>query len=177
MKVVAYMAQSLDGYIAGVNGELDWLDEIENPDKNDFGFADFMLSIDALLMGKNTYQKVASFGFWPYEKTVYIASNSLLHIDSELADKAQLLTGDLPEMLLKLKSEGIKKVYIDGGMLIQNAIDLSVLNEITVTTIPVILGNGISLFGTSNKKTKLKFESSEVLLNQLVKTKYSVIVA
>ncbi|TKF02896.1 dihydrofolate reductase [Vibrio alginolyticus] len=171
------MAQSLDGYIAGIDGELDWLNEIENPDKNDFGFSAFMSSVDALLMGKNTYQKVASFGFWPYNKPVYVASNSLLSIDQELTDKAQLLTGSLPEMLSKLQSEGIDTVYIDGGMLIQNAIELSLLNEITVTTIPVILGKGIPLFGASSKKTKLKFEASEILLNQLVKIKYSVVAA
>ena len=175
MKVIAYIAQSLDGYIAGKNGELDWLEDIENPEKDDCGFAEFMSSIDALLIGRNTYEKVASFEVWPYDKFVYVASNSLSHVEKELSEKVKILTGSLPNMLSKLESDGIKKVYIDGGKLIQNAVELGLLNEITVTTIPIILGDGIPLFGLSGRQTKLKLEKSEVLLNQLVKTKYNVV--
>ena len=68
MKTVAYLAVSLDGYIADRNGGVDWLNEIPNPDQSDFGFAEFMKSIDAVVMGANTFRVVQSFGVWPYEK-------------------------------------------------------------------------------------------------------------
>ncbi|MES9860480.1 MAG: hypothetical protein ABW157_07580 [Candidatus Thiodiazotropha sp. LLP2] len=64
-----YIAQSLDGYIAGPIGELDWLDEIDNPEQSDFGFSTYMSNIDALIMGRKTYEKVLSFGMWPYDWT------------------------------------------------------------------------------------------------------------
>ncbi|MFL0810000.1 MAG: dihydrofolate reductase family protein [Agarilytica sp.] len=177
MKVVAYMAQSLDGYIAGPNGELEWLERIDNPEGSDLGFANFMSTIDVLLMGKNTFEKVASFGFWPYDKPVYVASNTLKHLPVELEGKAHILSGDLPSMLSQLEDKGISVVYIDGGLLIQSALKHDFLNEITVTTLPVILGQGISLFGLSSDALKLQLKSSEVLLNQLVKTRYEIVVA
>ncbi|WP_255391611.1 dihydrofolate reductase family protein [Photobacterium atrarenae] len=174
MKVSAYMAQSLDGYIAGPNGELDWLEDIENPDESDFGFAEFMSSVDALLMGKHTFEKVASFGFWPYDKPVYVASNSLTSLPEELKDKATIVSGSFPDMLAHLESRDVSAVYIDGGQLIQSAIRHGVLRELTVTTMPVILGAGIPLFGPLESKVKLSLVNSEVLVGQMVKTRYQV---
>ncbi|UXI03900.1 dihydrofolate reductase family protein [Photobacterium sp. TY1-4] len=152
MKVSAYMAQSLDGYIAGPNGELDWLEDIENPEGSDFGFAEFMSTVDALLMGKHTFEKVASFGFWPYDKPVYVASNSLTSLPEELEDKVTIVSGSLSDMLAQLESRNVRSVYVDGGQLIQSALRHGVLREITVTTMPVILGDGISLFGPLESK-------------------------
>jgi len=173
MKVIAYMAQSLDGYIAGPNGELNWLEEIENPEGSDLGFAEFMAGVDALLMGRNTFEKVLSFGFWPYDKPVYVASNSLKGIPADLEGKAFLISGTLAEMLAVLVDEkGVQNLYLDGGKLIQSALSQGLLNEMTVTTLPVILGQGISLFGAKGPKKKLQLDRSEVLLDQLVKTKY-----
>ncbi|MGF1767103.1 dihydrofolate reductase family protein [Enterovibrio makurazakiensis] len=175
MKIVAYMAQSLDGFIAGVNGELDWLETIENPEGSDFGFAEFMDSVDALLMGRNTFEKVLSFGMWPYNKPVYVASNSLLEVPEELACKAHIISGELQSMLSQMQQQGINTVYLDGGKLFQSALRSGVLNEMTITSVPVALGQGISLFGDLENQVQLKLESSEVLLNQLVKTKYRVV--
>lgn len=175
MKVSAYMAQSLDGYIAGPNGELDWLEDIENPDESDFGFADFMATVDALLMGKHTFEKVASFGFWPYDKPVYVASNSLISLPEDLRDKASIVSGSLPDMLAHLESDNVRSVYIDGGQLIQSAIRHGVLRELTVTTMPVILGAGIPLFGPFASNVKLSLLGSEVLVGQMVKTRYQLV--
>ena len=173
MRVIAYMAQSLDGYIAGPEGELDWLEEIDNPEGSDLGFAEFMAGIDALLMGRNTFEKVLTFGFWPYDKPVYVASNSLKEIPADLEGKAFLISGTLAEMLAFLSEEkGVQNLYLDGGKLIQSALRLDLLNEMTVTTLPVMLGEGIPLFEAKGAKKKLRLDCSEVLLGQLVKTKY-----
>ncbi|WP_338155261.1 dihydrofolate reductase family protein [Vibrio metschnikovii] len=174
MKVSAYIAQSLDGYIAGINGELDWLENVANPDGSDFGFSEFMSTVDVLLMGRNTFEKVASFGFWPYKKRVYVASSSLQSIPDEFADKASLISGSVAVMLDKISSQGIESVYIDGGLLIQSALRANVLDELTITTMPILLGSGIKLFGDLENQVALELVHSEVLLNQMVKTRYRV---
>ncbi|EGR2590827.1 dihydrofolate reductase family protein [Vibrio mimicus] len=174
MKVSAYIGQSIDGYIAGINGELDWMQDVSNPEGSDFGFSEFMSTVDALLMGRNTFEKVASFGFWPYNKPVYVASNSLRMLPAEFEDKASLISGSVKEMLDALSSRGIKTVYIDGGLLIQSALRAKVLTEITITTLPTILGSGIKLFGHLDNSVKLRLVSSEIVVGQMVKTHYTV---
>lgn len=172
MKTIAYMAQSLDGYIAGPDGELDWLEQIDNPERSDFGFAEFMGTIDALLMGKNTFEKVFSFGDWPYEKPVYVASNSLQSLPSAVEASVAITRGDIPSMLKQLESEGVGRTYIDGGQLIQSALAEKALDELVITTVPVLLGEGIPLFTRLPASIKLELLSSEVLLKQLVKNHY-----
>ena len=81
-----YIATSLDGFIADKDGGLDWLMEIPNPDKSDYGFAEFMNTVDALLMGRKTFEIVVSFGQWPYTKPVFVLSNSLKEIPDNFFD-------------------------------------------------------------------------------------------
>ncbi len=169
-----YVGQSLDGYIAGLNGELDWLDEIDNPEKDDFGYAAFMQNIDALIMGKNTFQKVMTFGMWPYNKPVFVASNSLSSLPRSVDGKAFLIKGTPTEMVHILNKNGFANLYIDGGAIIQSFLKEALIDKIIVTTLPILLGGGISLFGMLSKNIKLKLISSEVLINQLVKTQYEV---
>jgi dihydrofolate reductase len=86
---IVYIAQSLDGYIAGPNGEIDWLEDIDNQGKSDFGYASFMKTIDALVMGRHTFEKVTSFDFWPYKKPVYVISKTLSKIPDHFRDSAK----------------------------------------------------------------------------------------
>ena len=169
-----YIAQSLDGYIAGPKGELDWLDEIDNPEKNDYGFSEFMKNIDALIMGRNTFDKVLSFGMWPYDKPVFVATNSMPSVPSVVKRKAFLLKGTPNDMVMSLVDSGYRNLYIDGGSLIQSFLADSLIDRIIVTTVPVLLGDGIPLFGTLPQRVKLKLLNSEILSNQLVKTTYDV---
>ncbi len=170
-----YIAQSIDGYIAGPNGELDWLDDIDNPENNDFGFAKFMKQIDAIVMGKNTFEKVQSFGMWPYSKPVYVVSSSLNRIPESLNERAYLINSTPSEIISTLNEKGFTNLYIDGGLLIQSFLASELIDKLIITTIPVLLGKGVSLFGRFDERVKLKLESSEVLVNQLVKSEYSVI--
>lgn len=175
MKNYVYIAQSIDGYIAGPNGELDWLDEIDNPENDDFGFVDFMNQIDALVMGRNTFEKVLSFGMWPYSKPVYVVSSSLKNIPENLSEKAFLINSSPIKIINSLKKNGFQNLYIDGGILIQSFLASELIDKLIITTIPVLLGGGIPLFGRLDNRVKLKLESSKMLVNQLVKTLYSVI--
>ncbi|CAH0533725.1 hypothetical protein VST7929_01600 [Vibrio stylophorae] len=170
---IAYMAQSLDGFIAGVDNDLSWLEQIDNPTQDDFGFAQFMASVDALLMGRHTFETVASFGFWPYNKPVYVASQSLHALPEGFEDKAFLISGNsVTEMLETLLGQGHQRIYIDGGQLIQSALAESQLDEMVITTVPVLLGQGISLFSNQGSQIPWQLAHSEVLLDQLVKSTY-----
>jgi len=172
MKNYVYIAQSLDGFIAGPNGELDWLENIDNPEQDDFGFSTFMGEIDALIMGKNTFQKVLSFGMWPYAKPVFVASNSLLEIPSSVEGKASLVKGTPKSMTVELNQKGFEKLYIDGGALIQSYLKEDLIDELIITTVPILLGGGIPLFGFLPAQIQLELIESEVLLQQLVRTRY-----
>lgn len=173
MKNIIYIATSLDGYIAETNGNIDWLHAIPNPTGSDFGFTTFMEQVDALIMGKNTFETVCNFeGPWPYSKPVYVLSNSLKEIPAKLKDKSQLIKGSPKEVLSQLKSKGIHKVYIDGGVTIQSFLKEDLIDEMIISKIPVILGSGIPLFSKLDKKLWFEHISTEVLLNQLVKSHY-----
>ena len=99
-----YIATSLDGYIATVDGGIEWLTEIPNLTKSDYGFAEFMASIDALVMGRKSYETVLTFDQWPYSKKVYVLSNTLKTVDPSLGDKAEVINGELKNILKILQN-------------------------------------------------------------------------
>jgi dihydrofolate reductase len=172
MTLYVYIAQSLDGFIADKNGGLDWLNEIPNPDKSDFGFAEFMSKIDAVVMGRNTFEKVQSFGIWPYNKPVYIISSTLNELPKEYSGKAEILNLKPPQIIEKLNKEGFNNLYIDGGALIQSFLSEDLIDELIITSVPVLLGDGISLFGKLSNSLKFKLQKSEVLIDSLIMSHY-----
>jgi dihydrofolate reductase len=173
MSNIVYVATSLDGYIAGPNGELDWLNEIPNPNKSDFGFKEFMDSIDAIVMGRKTYEKVLAFdGEWPYSKKVFVLSNSLTEVDLSLKDKAEIIKYSPREITIALRERGYYNLYIDGGTTIQGFLADDLIDELIITRIPIILGGGIPLFGKLNERLNFKHFSTQVLEDFLVKSHY-----
>lgn len=172
MKTHVYIAQSLDGFIAKEDGDIKWLEEFPNPDGSDFGFSEFMSEIDILLMGRNTFEKVQSFGFWPYNKPVYVVSNTLHSLKTEYDGKAYLIKGTLGEMLGELESKGYENIYLDGGKLIQSFLDEDLVDRMIITTIPIFLGQGIPLFGNLTKELRWDLVKNEVLNNYAVKSEY-----
>ncbi|TNE44552.1 MAG: dihydrofolate reductase [Deltaproteobacteria bacterium] len=174
MKNVVYIATSLDGYIATKDGGIDWLHDVPNPDQSDFGFAAFIEGIDALVMGRNTYEKVLSFGEWPYEKRVFVLSRSLTEVPEHLVGKVEFLEGQPHEIVEGLHQRGFQNLYIDGGKVVQVFLEASLIDEIILTTLPIVLGDGIPLFGKMELSTKLQHLQTEVLNNALVKSHYRV---
>lgn len=173
MANIVYIATSLDGYIADKNGGLDWLHAIPNPDNDDFGFGAFMNRIDAIIMGRNTFETVCSFGGeWPYIKPVFVLSNSLSSIPEKYREKAELVSGDLSTIEKNLHQQGYKDLYIDGGATIQSFLKEDRIDEMIITSIPTLLGGGTSLFQDLAEQLDFEFVSSEVLLNALVKSHY-----
>ncbi|MHA1904232.1 MAG: dihydrofolate reductase family protein [Candidatus Thorarchaeota archaeon] len=167
-----YMATSLDGFIATSDGGLDWLDEIPNPEKNDFGYAEFMSGIDAIVMGRKTFEKVLTFGSWPYVKPVYVLSKRKVNVPKELENKVEIITGNPKKLVDKLKELGHQNLYIDGGITIQGFLEEDLIDEMIITRIPVLLGNGIPLFGKLTQRLYFSHERTEILNETLVKSHY-----
>lgn len=169
-----YIATSLDGFIATIDGGLDWLVDIPNPDKSDYGFNDFIEQVDGIVMGRNTYEKVLSFGEWPYSKRVFVLSNKLKTIPEKLTDRVEILSGEPKTLIKNLNDKGYQNLYIDGGKVIQNFLDEDLIDEMIITRIPILLGEGIPLFGKLSKQIKFDLVKTEVLNELLVKSYYRI---
>ncbi len=172
-KNIVFIAKSIDGFIAGKNGELDWLNAIPNPDNDDMGFYGLMDEIDAIVMGKTTFETVVGFGGdWPYSKHVFVLSRSLKEIPANLKDKATLLYGAEDEILEKIHSKGYFALYIDGGSVVQNFLKADLIDELRISTIPIVLGDGVPLFAAMPKSLKFTHTKTEVFLDEIVQSHY-----
>ncbi len=143
-----FIATSLDGFIADVKGGVAFLDTFPMPENNDMGYEAFMDQVDAILMGRKSFETVLSFGVaWPYTKPVFVWSQTLEKIPAELEGKAELVQGTLAEVSAYLNTQGYHHFYLDGGKVIQSFLQADLVSTMTITTIPVLLGEGIRLFG------------------------------
>jgi dihydrofolate reductase len=167
-----YIASSLDGFIATKDGGIDWLMEISNPDQSDYGYAEFNSGIDAIVMGRNTFEKVLTFDSWPYDKPVFILSNSRDSVPDEIAGKAEIVKGDLKVLIDGLKKRGFHNLYIDGGRVIQSFLEEDLIDEMIITLVPILLGDGIPLFGKIKNSLKFSLLKTESFNETLVKSHY-----
>ncbi|SHI02617.1 dihydrofolate reductase family protein [Ferrimonas marina] len=173
MSNVVYIATSLDGYIADQQGGLDWLHSLPNPEGNDFGFAAFVDSVDALVMGRTTFETVLSFGIdWPYSKPVFVLSSTLREVPSELEGKVEIVNGPVKERLAELNARGFRRLYIDGGRTIQSLMAEDLIDELILTRIPVVLGGGVPLFGALPKAQWYEHVTTQVHIDQMVMSHY-----
>ena len=173
IKVSVYIATSLDGFIARKNGDIDWLTGGEGGE--DYGYAQFISDIDHIVMGRNTYEKVLTFGGWPYAKKVIVLSSRNLAIPPDLSDKVEALHLSPRELLNEMEARGAKHIYLDGGVTIQRFLREGLVDEMTITTIPILLGEGLPLFGKLEKDVKLELIKSESFKNGFVQYKYKVL--
>jgi len=170
---IVYIATSLDGYIADKDGKLDWLEETPNPDKLDCGWAEFMNRIQAIVMGRNTFDTVCSFnGKWPYNKPVFVLSNSLKSIPDKCKDKVEIINGALADVINRIRDKGFSELYIDGGVTIQNFLNENLIDEMIITSMPILLGSGARLFGELSNPQRFEHIKTDVMLNAMVKTHY-----
>jgi len=167
-----YIASSLDGFIATKDGGLDWLMEIPNPDQSDYGYAEFNRGIDAIVMGRNTFEKVLTFDQWPYDKPVFVLSNSLDNVPGDIAGKSEIVKGDLRTLVDDLKKRGFHNLYVDGGRVIQSFLREDLIDEMIITRVPILLGDGIPLFGKIGNSLKFSLKKIESFNETLVKSHY-----
>lgn len=173
VKISVYIAASLDGFIARKNGDLDWLPAGEEGGE-DFGYAEFMSTIDYVVMGRNTFEKVLTFRGWHYDKKVIALTSRDLTIPPQLTNKVEALHLSPRELVHEMGRRGADHIYLDGGVTIQRFLRESLVNEMTITTIPILLGEGLPLFGKLEKDIKLELVKSESFKNGFVQNKYKI---
>jgi dihydrofolate reductase len=174
MKNIVYIGTSQDGFIATVDGDVDWLNNVENPEQSDFGFQDFMNSIDAVVMGRKTYEKVLSFNCpWPYSKKVFVLSSTLKDVAEGLKDKVEIVKGPILELVDELHRRGYKNLYVDGGTTIQSFLELDLIDEMIITKVPVVLKDGIPPFKNSGHESRFKLDKKIEYKGGVVKWVYT----
>ncbi|MAO38101.1 MAG: diacylglycerol kinase [Zunongwangia sp.] len=168
-----FIATSIDGFIADKNDGIDWLHSIPNPNNDDMGYLEFNKEIDALVMGRRTFETLLGFDFdWPYKKPVFVLSNKLKEIPKSHKGKAFLVNGTLTEILNKIHRKGFNKLYIDGGTTISSFLKADLIDEMILTTIPILLGGGSSLFTELPNELNFELIKTKTYLNQITQNHY-----
>jgi len=178
MQASVFIAVSLDGFIATPNGDIDFLNQhpSSNPEE-DFGYYAFIETVDAIVMGRKSFEKVLSFGCdWPYESLpVFVLSRQGIQVPAELSSKVEVLNGDATSISEQLTERGFKHLYIDGGQTIQGFLAAGLIQELTLTRIPTLLGSGIPLFGGFTQTIQLQALHTQQYDNGYVQSRYRVL--
>jgi len=175
MKASVYIAVSLDGFIARENGDLDWLPQPGGTDE-DYGYHAFMARVDALVMGRATFEKLLSFGVdWPYGETpVVVLSRSHYTLPDDLPDTVSVLSGDMSDILSGLLQRGYEHIYLDGGITVQHFLRAGLVDRFIMTIIPVLIGKGKPLFGAIPEDVPLKLVDHQSWPSGLLQVTYDV---
>ena len=188
MKGTVYIATTVDNKIATPDGGIDFLNDLPPPTEDDtkneyLSFAQLLASVDCMVMGRKTFDKVVSFGkdMWVYGKLKIIVQSrdpAKVSIPDHLTETVST-SGEPPNALFeRLESEGFKNVYIDGGCTIQRFLEAGLVTDMHLTRVPVLLGDGIDLFGSGGKQNtpiKLKATKTFAYSNGMVMTSYEII--
>ncbi|MFQ5558726.1 MAG: dihydrofolate reductase family protein [Acidimicrobiales bacterium] len=174
--VSVYVGISVDGFLARDDGAVDFLDAGTAGAATDMGFDAFMASVDVLVMGRNTFDAIVdSGGDWPYGETpVMVLTNRRLVVPKELAGLVEAGRGDPQRLLDDLADRGLLHVYVDGGHTIRSFLRLGLIDELIITTVPVLVGSGVSLFGASSGDVVLQHVSTVTFPAGFVQTRYLV---
>lgn len=168
-----YIATSLDGFISDHQGKVDFLYSFPDPGDDDMGYAAFMEGVDALLMGRKTYETVIGFGVeWPYKVPVYVWTSNPAELPAELEGKVILVSGTMEQVVTYIHDRGHLSLYIDGGQVIQSFLERDLVDEMVITIAPVLLGTGRKLFGDLSSNRLFKCVSSKVFSNGLVQSHF-----
>ena len=175
-EAAVFIAVSLDGYIAREDGSLDWLDGRNDGGAGDYGYTDFMASIDTLVMGRKTFEKVLEFGAWPYAgQRVVVLSSGSPPVPDELASDVELFSLEPEALLRHLGATGTRRAYVDGGQTIQRFLRAGLIQEMIITRIPVLIGSGLPLFGDVPEDIELEHVGTHAFANGLVQSRYRVV--
>ncbi|RMG56311.1 MAG: dihydrofolate reductase [Bacteroidetes bacterium] len=171
LPIKLFIAASLDGFIARPDGGLDWLESLSNPNQIDHGYADFLASVDTLVMGRSTYEEVLGFGVpWPYtgQHTFVLTSQAGYSVKTE---RTSVLPDLSPESLNMLQTTSKTGIWlVGGGQVVTAFLNEGLVDELFLCLIPVVLGKGIPLFPGQPKETYFDllraeaFETGAVML-------------
>lgn len=177
MQLSVYIATSLDGFIAREDGSLDWLpggDGSEYESDEDYGYNEFMDSVDVLIMGRHTFETVLSFGIeWPYgKKPVIVLSSQPLQIPEDLPSTVEPSSLSPVELVQKLTDQGYRRAYVDGGKTIQSFLNAGLITDMIITRVPILIGKGIPLFGPLAEDKNLHHVETQTFENGFVQSEY-----
>jgi dihydrofolate reductase len=171
VKATVFIATSLDGFIARANGDLDWLP----PGGGEpHGYDEFIATVDALVIGRKTLETVLAFDTWPYgDKPVVVLSTHPLP-PAPPGALVERMSGDPSDILARLAARGIQHVYVDGGITIQRFLQAGLIQRLIITRIPILLGQGIPLFGPLARDVVLRHVATHQYASGLVQSEYVV---
>lgn len=166
---------SLDGFITRLDGQLDWRVKADNGDQNDtFGRTEFLKSVSTVVMGRKTFLKCLAEPEWPYaHQRVVVLTKTLKEAPKHLAEQVQIFDGSAEDLARELDADGDTRVFLDGGKAAQGFINAGLVDDITIITAPVLIGEGMPLFsGLMKKDLYLSHVETRAFENGFVQTKY-----
>jgi dihydrofolate reductase len=173
MMTSVFVGTSVDGFIARRNGKYDFLAAGE---REPHGYDEFIASVDALVIGRKTYETVLSFREWPYgDRLVIVLSSRPLDLSGIRGGRVEQMSGSPSEIYSQLSARGVKHLYVDGGITVQEFLRAGLIQRITVTRVPVLIGDGIPLFGSLPHDIQLRHIATQTYTSGMVKTEYEVV--
>lgn len=171
-----FMAMSLDGFVAREDFNLNWLMKQKTEGEN-HGYEAFMESVDGLVMGSGSFRTTLTFGTWPYQRPVVVLSKTLnaKDIPVELRDKVSISDQAPQQVMESLSEQGWQRVYVDGGKIIQSFMREGLINDMTVTIVPILIGTGKRMFGALDADIDLHLLDSKSFPSGLVTSRYEVL--
>lgn len=176
-KVSVFIGMSLDGFIARPNGELDWMQQESGESSGDYGYNSFMARIDAIVMGRKTFEKVLTFGTWPYQKPVVVLTHQPLRIPAKLQKKVEIMAGNPKDIVERLAKQGLLRLYVDGGQTIQGFLNAGLVHELILSRLPILIGTGIPLFGPLQSDIRLRLVETRAFPGGMVQSTYEIVTA
>lgn len=172
MKASVFIATSLDGFIARPNDDLDWLPPGSG---EEHGYEEFMATVDALVIGRRSFEKVLTFDQWPYgEKPVFVLSTRQL-APAPAGAVVERMSGTPTDVVSQLATRGVRHIYVDGGITIQRFLQAGLIQRLVITRIPVLLGAGIPLFGSLRQDIVLQHVGTRQYASGMVQSEYLVV--
>ncbi len=170
-----FVGVSLDGFIARADGTLDFLEGDGTAPLGDNGYDAFMAGIDAIVMGRKTFETVMSFATWPYTTKVVVLSSGPVDLTVARARGADVDVMNAPpeELVADLAAKGFYHLYVDGGGTIQRFLRAGLIDRLIISQLPVLIGQGVPLFGSLEKDIRLKLASSRTFPGGLVQSEYA----
>lgn len=174
-KCSVFIATSVDGFIADAGGGIDWLNRPEYDTGEAFGYDEFVKQIDAIVMGRHTFEKVLTFPEWPYAHPVVVLTSRQIDIPTHLQRKVTVDGGSPAEVAARMAEAGRGRLYIDGGVTVQRFLQAGLVDEMTITLVPILLGGGLPLFGMLGTKVRLQLLDLKRFDNGFVQVRYKAL--
>ena len=173
MRASVFVGTSVDGFIARADGALDWLPQ---PADDAHGYNDFFNSVDAVVIGRHTFETVLAFDSWPYgQKPVIVLSRRAAELRAPKGSVCEFMSGEPREIWPQLERRGLNHLYIDGGITVQRFLDAGLVDRIIITRVPVLIGTGIPLFGPLSHDLELEHVQTRTLKGGMVQSEYAVV--